>query len=83
MRGKNKTRRLKLKRSKLHSLKRPKLRKRRKTKKRGGTTKRSRVEKRPLAKPGLKPSSKKANQSIREPPLVGDSYWITRPYNVI
>lgn len=46
MRGKNKTRRLKLKssklrslkRSKLRSLKRPKLRKRRKTKKRGGAT---------------------------------------------
>ena len=36
MRGKNKTRRLKLKRSKLHSLK---LRKRKKTKKRGGAGK--------------------------------------------
>ena len=44
MRGKNKTRRLKLKGSKLRSLKRPKLRKRRKTKKRGGAG---------LYKPGL------------------------------
>ena len=41
---KNKTRRLKLKGSKLRSLKRPKLRKRRKTKKRGGAG---------LYKPGL------------------------------
>jgi len=64
MRGKNKTRRLKLKRSKLHSLKLRK-RKRRKTKKRGGAGKytpslktiKEGVQKRPLAKSPRKPSS--------------------------
>ena len=79
MRAKNKTRRLKLKRSKLRSLKRPKLRKRRKTKKRGGAMQVKKPKMRPLAKPnsGLKPPSKEANPNLKDQALVGLSYRIT------
>ena len=58
MRGKNKTRRLKLKRSKLRSLKRPKLRKGRKTKKRGGAK----------YKPTLKPISEENASGMKKRP---------------
>jgi hypothetical protein len=90
MRGKNKSRRLKLKRSKSHSLKLRKLRKRRKTKKKGGAgsykpglktvseENPSGVKKRPQTKTPRKPA-----RTIEEvppppppPPLTGPDFWI-------